>query len=328
MDNREIAVSITLISYNHEPYLRKCLDSILSQKVNFRYEVIIGEDCSPDNSRVILKEYEKKYPDIFVMVYNEKNLGASKNSSNIKKLIKGKYVVGGETDDFWTDENRLQKQYDFLETHPEYVCVASNFYNVDCEGRKGNIQLFSWQVGKRYSLKHYLKYGYVLHGNTFMYRNVLPYQEEKYIELRKTTPTMGDVITRVLLYDKGDIFVLPDVMHAHRDGKANSTSFSATSKTKSIEYSYMYCKMVDAIERYFDGKYDLTQLKANRSAGQIMLKRVSKCAVDSIEYKEYFSSLSPRIRRMSRRKFLQKLSRSILHSLTRRINKKYKVKTI
>lgn len=325
MDNREIMVSISMISYNHEPYLRKCLDSILMQKVNFRYEVIIGEDCSPDNSRAILKEYEEKYPDIFVMFYNEKNMGVSANSANIKKHIRGKYVVGGETDDFWTDEYRLQKQFDFLESHPEYVAVASNFYNVGADGYNFSQQLFDWQVDRTYSLKDYLKYGYTLHGNTFMYRNVLPFNSDKYLELRKTIPTMGDVITRVMLYDKGYIFVMPDIMHAHRSGFANPTSYSSRGRAKSIEHSYMYNKMVDALEIYFDNKYDLSQLKANRAAAQIIMKRIDKCPIDKSEYKEYLNSLGRKVKWTAKRRFWQKLFRNLLHRVMRKICKKYKV---
>lgn len=326
MDNREIMVSVTMISYNHAPYLRQCLDSILMQKVNFRYEVIIGEDCSPDNSREILKEYEAKYPDIFVMLYNEQNMGVSQNSANVKKHIRGKYVVGGETDDFWTDKNRLQKQFDFLETHPEYVAVASNFYHVDSDGHNFSVQLFDWQVDRAYCLKDYLKYGYTLHGNTIMYRNVLPYTEQKYLELRKTTPTMGDVIARVLLYDKGGIYVLPDIMHAHRSGLANPTSYSFNNFTKSIIHSRMYCKMVDELEKYFDGKYDLSPLKANRTASQIMLKKTSKNLVNMAEYKDFIKSLSPKVRRLSKRRVWQKFLRQLLHRIVRKFSKKYKVK--
>lgn len=328
MDNRQIMVSITMISYNHEPYLRKCLDSILAQKVNFRYQVIIGEDCSPDNSRVILKEYEQKYPDIFLMIYNEKNLGSTQNSINVKQYIEGKYVICGETDDFWTDEYRLQKQFDFLEKHPDYVAVGSNFYSVDASGQNFSVQLFKWQVDKTYCLKDYLRYGYTLHGNTFMHRNILPYKDEKYKELRRNTPTMGDVITRVLLYDKGNIFVLPDVMHAHRGGEANVTSFSYTNRARSIEYSYMYCKMVDALEKYLNFKYDLSLLKANRSAGLMMLKRIHHYDIDKGEYKKYLQSLGKKTLRKTERRFWQKLFRSVLHKLARIFNKKYRTHKI
>ena len=99
-------------------------------------------------------------------------------------------------------------------------------------------------------------------------------------------------------------------------------------QTKSIEYSYMYCKMVDALQKYFDNKYDLSPLKANRSAAQIIMKRAYKHGVDKEAYNQYLRSLAPKVRRMARRKALQKLSREILHSVFRKLNKKYKMKSI
>ncbi len=328
MDNREIMVGISLICYNHAPFLRKCLDSILMQKVNFRYQVVIGEDCSTDNSREILKEYEEKYPDIFVMVYNERNLGPSGNNINVHKYLSGKYIVGGETDDFWVDENRLQKQFDFLESHPEYVAVGSNLYNVDAEGKKAKIALLDYQVNKCYELKDYLKYGMILHGNTFMRRNVIPFHSEKYLKLRSVATTMGDIITRVSLYDQGKIFIMPDIMHAHRSGATTPSSFSYTSRTRALEYTKMYCRIVDALEVYFDGKYDLYELKANRIAALMELKNIHKHNIDKKEYQEYFRTLPKKISRKARRRFVQKLSRKVLHKVIRLFNKKYKAKEI
>lgn len=328
MDDREILVGISMLCYNHGPFLRKCLDSILTQKVNFRYQVVIGEDCSTDNSREILKEYEEKYPDIFVMVYNEKNMGGTWNDLNIQKYVQGKYRVGGETDDFWTDEYRLQKQVDFLETHPEYVAVGSNYYSTDPSGEVGRIDLFPWQVNRSYELKDFLKWGLTLHGNTLMYRNVLPFTEKKYAELRKIIPTMGDVITRTLLYDKGNIFVLPDIMHAHRSGATTPSSFSYSNRTRAIEYSYMYCKMVNTLEEYFDCKYDLGALKANRTAGMMILKYVHKYQLDKKEYKKYFKSLDKKTARKAKRRFLQKIFRAGFHKFIRIFNKKYRMHKI
>ena len=90
----EVLLSVICPTYNHEKYIRQALDSILMQKVNFKYEVIVGEDCSPDNTREILKEYEKKYPDIFTMVYHDKNIGARNNSQDLLKRANGKTKQG------------------------------------------------------------------------------------------------------------------------------------------------------------------------------------------------------------------------------------------
>ena len=328
MDDREILVGISMICYNHGPFLRKCLDSVVAQKTNFRFQVVIGEDCSTDNSREILKEYEEKYPDIFLMIYNEKNMGVSLNSANVKKYLKGKYIVGCESDDFWTDEYRLQKQVDFLEAHPEYVAVGSNYYCTSAEGDMGRVELFPWQTNREYQLKDFLKYGFIIHGNTVMYRNVLPFTEEKYLNLRKKIPTMGDVITRTLLYDKGKFFLLPDVMHAHRSGETTPSSFSYSNRTRAIEYSYMYCKMVDAIEEYFDHKYDLSALKANRTAALMFFKYARIYQLDKEEYKKYCQSLDKKIARKAKGRFLQKVFRAGLHKFARLFNKKYRMHNI
>lgn len=322
----EILVGISLLCYNHAPYLRRCLDSIVNQKVNFRFQVVIGEDCSTDNSREILKEYEEKYPDIFVMLYNEKNLGGTANAMNVKKYLKGKYICAGESDDFWTDEYRLQKQVDFLEAHPEYVAVASNHYKVDADGNNPVPMLLKWQVNKKYTLKDYLKYGYVLHGNSMMRRNILPIDGEKYLKLRSVATTMGDTISKTLLYDKGPVFCMPDVMHAHRSGAKNPTSFSASNKSRAIEYAYMYCRIINALEEYFDGKYKLYALKADRTAILMLQKYIYKYNIDKKEYKEYLKSLDRKTLNKARAKFMQKMCTLAWHKVARKLKLFYKEK--
>ena len=79
MNKDKIAVSVICVTYNHEKYIREALDSILMQKTNFAFEILIGEDCSTDGTRDILKEYEAKYHERFCMYYREKNLGANNN---------------------------------------------------------------------------------------------------------------------------------------------------------------------------------------------------------------------------------------------------------
>ena len=117
-------LSIDVITYNHAKFIRKCLDSILMQKTNFSFEVLIHDDASTDGTADIIREYEAKYPDIIKPIYQtenqwQKNIGISKNFQHPR--IHGKYVALCEGDDYWTDENKLQKQVDFLEKHPEKI---------------------------------------------------------------------------------------------------------------------------------------------------------------------------------------------------------------
>ncbi len=124
-------VSIQCLVYNHEPYLRQCLDGIVMQKTNFVFEAIVHDDVSTDNSALIIREYAKKYPDIIKPIYETENQ-YSKHDGSLNKIMndacKGKYIAFCEGDDYWTDPYKLQKQVDFMETHPEYsLCVHANY---------------------------------------------------------------------------------------------------------------------------------------------------------------------------------------------------------
>jgi glycosyltransferase involved in cell wall biosynthesis len=118
--NSKPLVSVVVITYNQEKYIRQALDSFIAQQTNFPFEVVIGDDCSTDTTADIIKEYAAKYPDIFRPIYRKKNLGAANNSIQTLKEARGKYIALCEGDDFWTDNNKLQDQVDFLEKNKEY----------------------------------------------------------------------------------------------------------------------------------------------------------------------------------------------------------------
>lgn len=118
-----ILVSIVCITYNHEPYLRDALEGFLFQKTTFPFEIILAEDCSTDGTRAICEEYAAKYPDKINYIYRDHNVGYNENEYEAMCAAKGKYIAYCEGDDYWTDSLKLQKQVDFLESHPEYaVC--------------------------------------------------------------------------------------------------------------------------------------------------------------------------------------------------------------
>ena len=129
----EPLVSVQCLVYNHEPYLRKCLDGLVMQKTHFPFEIIVHDDVSTDHSVDIIKEYESKYPDIVKPIYEKENQ-YSKGDGRIIQIMnvacKGKYIALCEGDDYWTDPLKLQKQVDFLESHPEYsmVCCRTELY--------------------------------------------------------------------------------------------------------------------------------------------------------------------------------------------------------
>ena len=123
----EIAVSIICDTYNHEKYVREALESFVTQKTNFEYEVLVHDDASTDGTADIIREYEKKHPNIIKPVYqteNQYSKGVRITSTYQVPRIKGKYVAFCEGDDYWTDPFKLQKQFDAMEMHPEVDMCA------------------------------------------------------------------------------------------------------------------------------------------------------------------------------------------------------------
>lgn len=121
--NQDILVSIVCITYNHEPYLRKTLEGFLMQTTDFPYEIVLAEDRSTDGTRKICEEYKAKYPEKINYIYRDHNVGYNENEYEAMCSAKGKYIAYCEGDDYWTDPLKLQKQVDFLESHPDYsVC--------------------------------------------------------------------------------------------------------------------------------------------------------------------------------------------------------------
>jgi glycosyltransferase involved in cell wall biosynthesis len=307
MKDDKVMVSVAVITYRHEEYIRQALDSILMQETNFNYEIVIGEDASPDSTREILLEYKERYPDIIKLILHTHNIGASRNSYEVKKECLGKYVALLEGDDFWTDKNKLQKQVDLLEQNPRWVGIAHNHYSVKNDGTNPVVTLKKRQVNREYKLQNYLNEGFSFHANSLVYRNILPTNGERYQKLRFTANTMGDIITYCLLLDRGNIFVMSDVMSAHRAASSEDiSSYSFKQRNQMIEFSYMYVRIVNALEEWFEGKYDLSPLIANRTAGVIFHFLFLKgYKIDKQELNKYLKTLSPAIRRKSYYKFFR-----------------------
>lgn len=122
-DDRPLMVTIQCITYNHEPYIRQCLEGFVMQKTNFRFEAIVHDDASTDGTAAIVKEYAEKYPDIIKPIFETENQ-YSKHDGSLERIMNehthGKYVALCEGDDYWIDPLKLQKQVDCMEAHTEY----------------------------------------------------------------------------------------------------------------------------------------------------------------------------------------------------------------
>jgi glycosyltransferase involved in cell wall biosynthesis len=118
-------LSVMMITYNHENFIAQALQGIFAQRVNFEYEVVVGEDCSTDGTREILMDFCRRYPGRIVPLLRDRNLGAMRNLQQTLAACRGQYVALLEGDDYWTCEDKLQKQVDFLDAHPDYAVCCS-----------------------------------------------------------------------------------------------------------------------------------------------------------------------------------------------------------
>ena len=132
-NNTEIIVAIRCITYNHEPYIRDCLDGFVMQKTNFKFVAIVHDDASTDGTANIIKEYAEKYPDIIKPIFEIENQYSKKDGS-LQRIMNdaieatgAKYVAMCEGDDYWIDPYKLQKQVDFMEANPDYVLTCHGY---------------------------------------------------------------------------------------------------------------------------------------------------------------------------------------------------------
>jgi len=127
LNNSKIIVSVCCLTYNHEKYIRQCLDGFVMQQTDFAYEILIHDDASTDSTADIIKEFEALYPRIIKPIYQKENQyskGVSMSITYNFPRAKGKYIAMCEGDDFWTDSLKLQKQVDFLQENEDYVACG------------------------------------------------------------------------------------------------------------------------------------------------------------------------------------------------------------
>ncbi len=114
-------VSVALITYNHEAYIEQAIESAVSQELMVPFEVIVGEDCSTDNTRSLVERFQRNYPDLIVPIFRQKRVGSNGNMLDVFASAQGDYIAYLDGDDYWTDPRKLQKQLDLFTANPSYV---------------------------------------------------------------------------------------------------------------------------------------------------------------------------------------------------------------
>lgn len=216
----KIKLSIHCITYNHAPFIRKALDGFVMQKTNFPFEAVIGDDCSTDGTTEIIKEYAAKYPNIIKPIFHNKNTGGQQNYFDVANACSGEYVAMCEGDDYWTDENKLQKQVDFLDSHPE-CSICFHPVTVKWEDKSEPDSIFP-KPKNRFN-KEMLNIDDLLKCN-FIQTNSCVYRwrfggKEKLSDVFPQGILPGDYFLHLLHAEKGKIGFIPDNMAVYRKHK-------------------------------------------------------------------------------------------------------------
>ncbi|OFK24124.1 glycosyltransferase family A protein [Olsenella sp. HMSC062G07] len=227
MDAPVISVIVTV--YNHGPYVERCLRGILMQRCDHPFEVWVGEDCSPDDSREVMRRIEPEFPDNFHFLYREHNLGDANNTDLIARC-RGRYLAICEGDDFWTYEGKLQEQVDFLEAHPEYV-ACYHHCTVVGEDSLPNGERYPDCLADDYSFRENFLCTMPGQTSTSVVR-MRPYlaQKERFLSFKRFDSYPEDRRNAFILLTVGKVKVFQEAWGAYRHVTHGGTSYSAQVK--------------------------------------------------------------------------------------------------
>lgn len=267
--NQEIIVSICCTTYNQKDYIAQTIEGFINQKINLNYEILIHDDASTDGTDDIVRAYEKKYPNIIKGIYQKENQYSQgiMTSQIVRERAKGKYIAFCEGDDYWIDENKIQKQVDFLEMYPEYIATSHWCRVVDAEGKenkafiKGDV-IFNFKKDD-YTLNDYKKEYIPGHINSIVHRNIFKDKSCNFNEIYKASKLVGDRTTYLILCLLGKIHVHHEMMSAYRYITNNSVSYSSKVKGANQNYDWYlyYSKLEKAINKYMNKDVNLLRLK-------------------------------------------------------------------
>ncbi|MFN6487274.1 MULTISPECIES: glycosyltransferase [unclassified Nostoc] len=240
-------VSVLMITYNHDKFIAKAIESVLIQQVNFEYELVIGEDCSTDTTRQIAIDYQKRYPDKIRLLLPNNNLGMNQNLVNTFNACTGQYIAILEADDYWIYPDKLQKQVDFLDKRPEYAICFHNAI-IFWEDNRQPPGLFRHKQKETSSIEDLLIENFIPTASV-MYRNgLIKNFPQWFYEL-----SMGDWVIHILNAQYGNIGYINEVMSAYRlHTQGVWTSKSDEQRLPAI------IKMFSNIREYLDVKYHAT----------------------------------------------------------------------
>ena len=280
-ENENIMFSVELTTYNQKEYIAQTIQSILNQQHDYKYEILISDDCSNDGTQEIIKDFQSKYPEIIKPVYNEHNLGAMKNYySNIIRA-KGKYIMGCAGDDYWLP-GKVKKQIDFMEKNKSFSVCYGNAQVLNDKDKT----ITSMLGGNYMNFKELLSRGNSIPALTLCIRTDFFSKYLKEIQPEKKDWLMEDYPFLIYAAFESNIFFIDDIFAVYRvidNSVSHQTDFS-----KRLNFE----KSVYEIKKFFSDRYSINiepwnekeiinniKKKQSKKSILIYIKKIIKCFI-------------------------------------------------
>lgn len=268
-------VSVLIITYNQQKFIRKAIDSALAQQTTFPIEILVGDDFSNDGTREIIQQYEREHPGLVIAVLHPHNMGKNGGINFLEtlKLAKGEYYALMDGDDYWTDPLKLQKQADLLDAHPDYSTVFHNALITYEDGTPSHL-LNGPDMKPYYTVDDLIGEDEIwfMATSSTMYRNNIKEYPAWFRE-----SSSGDIPRLILKAKLGKIGYIPDVMSVYRKNRGGA-SFADNYYDETFLRNRI--QMYRDINRELDYKYDQV-LRRN-------IARYYRMLLDSKQYKNRY----------------------------------------
>lgn len=313
-------VSVSIITYNHKDYIAEAIESVLKQKVNFEYEIIIGDDFSNDGTQEIIKAYQRKYPDKIQLILHPRDYdcipGRINNITNLY-ACRGKYTAMLDGDDLWLSEDKLQTQVDFLEDHDDFVL---SFHETLLRYDDGKEVLFSEDLcyfNKTVFNHEDVTEAWFIQTSSIVFRNKLFGEfPEWFWEVYS-----ADYAIQLLVSRYGKVKYFPELLSVRNH---HSQSFSATQNT-----TWAHLKRRESEKKIFSQNFPTYEVYKKYSSAVFKLKgahenlkkfRPAAFFLELSKFMVYSTSFATS-RQLSTTTKIRFLKRNFLHSLRSRPSK-------
>jgi glycosyltransferase involved in cell wall biosynthesis len=287
----EIKVSVCVISYNQQGYIRECLTSLIEQKTNFDYEIVVRDDKSSDSTYSIIKELSSRYPSKIKLLDSADNIGMNSNLKTVMENASGEYIALCEGDDFWTDRNKLQIQYDLAKKHAHLDFFVSTCSSVNDESRvipQSKDRFFGGDNEAFFDSSSVLKFpGQFAPTASYFFRSSVVSLLPDWFDKSRTAN--GDFFIEMYASKKGGLYT-PHVLSSYR--VASEGSYTQTMNKASPDKKLIHIN--DMMEALSHMKVDFPELKGQFNLKESALRfTAALCYVELDDFAQFQNHITP-----------------------------------